>query len=303
MATSLLDHKTPEPLDRKVPDLLDRKDGDLGPLAELPPELAPALAASDGAERKHLDAATRILQAPPMTEKIHVGLLSAYPVLRPSVEALMARGKSRNEAWLIAGALLGYTGARPIPGPIRKATGMQAKTGEEDPIENPSLVNKALRGEIGVTGPVRALVTLLEGIDALPDVDDTEMDPTRMMNSYPLIDTHYAVGSVLIMAEVGSVSRNAPASGSDLYQRRYRLHFKGGLKDVTLLNPAQQEVIYAPGAMYHVESRRVGKVKVKKGNQAHVHIYLRHVTRASPEYLHAHATGHLWDLRIAAFQH
>jgi len=108
---------------------------------------------------------------------------------------------------------------------------------------------------------------------------------------------------VLVMAEVGSVSRRKPPSGSDLYKRRYRLHFSGGLKDVTLLNPAQQEVIYAPGAMYYVAERYTGKVKVKKGNQAHIHIKLKHVTRTSREYLAASASGHVIDLRAAAFQH
>ncbi|HEY4218692.1 MAG TPA: hypothetical protein VGM67_16235 [Gemmatimonadaceae bacterium] len=302
MATSLYDHKNQEPLAPQVPALLDHKVPGLAPPTAVPADLAPAIAAAEG-ERKHIDAATLILRAPAMSDTVHQGLLAGYRVLGPSVAALMARGKSRNEAWLIAGALLGYTGARPIPGPIRKATGTQTKKDEPEVFENPSLVNKALRGTVGITEPLRALVTLLEGIELLPDVDDRRLDPTRMMDWYAAIDTHYAVGNVLKMAEVGSVSRNKPASGSELYKSVYRLHFKGGLKDVTLLNPAQEEVIYAPGAMYYVVSRRVGKVKVKKGNHAHIHIYLKHVTLASPEYKAASAAGHVIDLRTAAFQH
>lgn len=286
MATSLYDHKNVDP----------------------PPTLAPLLAPLAAAapvevDRKAADLAGIIADAPAISNETHQALLSAYPVLGPTVAMLIAKGKGRNEAWLIGGALLGYTGNVAIPGPIRKATGTQQARGEPDLFPKPATVNNALRGTIPATEGLRVMIRLLESIELMPDIDDSGIDPTRMMDYYPAIDTHYAVGNVLIMAEVGSVGRSKPASGSELYKRKYRLHFKGGLKDVTLLNPAQQEVIYAPGAMYYVESRRIGKVKEKKGNQAHVHIHLKHVTRASPEYVKASSDSKVIDLRAAAYQH
>ncbi len=252
-------------------------------------------------DRKVADPALGIL--PAISDELHADLGKTYPRLIPTVNALTAKGKTRNAAWLLAGALYGYTGNVAIPTMIRKATGTHATKDTPEIYPKPALANDALRGTIPATDQLRALVLLLEGIALLPDLPDADLDPTRMMNAYPLIDTHYAVGNVLIMGEVGSVSRDEPASASVLYKRQYRLHFKGGLKDVTLLNPAQTEVIYAPGALYYVVSRRVGKVKVKKGNQAHVHVHLRHVTRGSAEHVAASMGGKLFDLRTAAFQH
>jgi hypothetical protein len=284
-------------------DLYERKHGEPRPLVDIDRKIVEVDRKDVEIDRKVADPAQRIALAPAISDTVHAGLGKAYPVLLPTVNALTAKGKTRNEAWLIAGALLGYTGNSAIPGPIRKATGTQVARDEPEIFAKPALVNDALRGTTAATDQIRALLMLLEGIALLPDVADARLDPTRMMNSYPLIDTHYAVGNVLIMGEVGSVSRDEPASASVLYKRQYRLHFKGGLKDVTLLNPAQTEVIYAPGAMYYVVSRRVGKVKVKKGNQAHIHVHLKHVTRASAEYVKASAEGKVMDLRAAAFQH
>ena len=87
--------------------------------------------------------------------------------------------------------------------------------------------------------------------------------------------------------KVGSVSRTKPSTGSQYYKRRYRLEFFGGLKDISNVNPLQQEVIYAPGSHYRVESVTDGKVKDKKGNpgspQSHRHITLRFIPSDAPE--------------------
>lgn len=135
-------------------------------------------------------------------------------------------------------------------------------------------VNNALRGEVVMTPQLQNALALLRNIELLPDHRVDGMDPTRMMAAYPQIDNDYKVGNTLLMAEVGSVSRHRPAPG--YYHKQYRIHIDGGLKEITFINPVQQELVYAPGTPYLVTERRVGKVKKKKGDQSHVHIYLRY---------------------------
>jgi hypothetical protein len=225
-----------------------------------------------------------------MTDDQKRQLETRFPVLVQPVNRLMSRGKTLDEAWLIAGAIYSYTGIASIPGEITDAT----NTKDNYP-KVVGTINNYLRGKIAETDELRNLLALFEGINLLPDWDAGSKDPTRMMDAYPDIERDYKVGNVLLMAEVGSVSRNKPAPG--MYQHQYRLHFVGGLKDITAINPDQQEVIYAPGSAYLVESRQTGKVKEKKGNQAHEHIHLRYVTPESDEYRNARLNGKLFDLR------
>jgi hypothetical protein len=76
-----------------------------------------------------------------------------------------------------------------------------------------------------------SVLELLKGISLSPERKPGFLqEPTRMMDHYDEIDTHYQVGNVPFMAEVGSVSRNGPAPGC--YTKQYRLHIRGGLKDL-----------------------------------------------------------------------
>ena len=123
---------------------------------------------------------------------------------------------------------------------------------------------------------------MARGIAALPDWTPTAGSvPTRMMDNYPGLLADYAPGNLLVMAEIGSVSRSKPPTASDLYRLKYRLEFEGGLKDIFAYNEDQQEVIYTPGSMYQVISAADGKVNDKKGPdgapQAHMHIKLRYI--------------------------
>lgn len=225
-----------------------------------------------------------------MTEQLDAALRQKYPKLVQVVNHLQARGEPLDRAWLLAGAILSYTGIAGLPKDIVRATGTQEQypkvTGQ---------INTYLRGEVAETDELLRLLELMEDISKLPDWEKGRNDPTRMMHHYPGIELDYKVGNVLLMAEVGSVARNGPAPG--MYAHQYRLHFEGGLKDITVINPQQQEVIYAPGSAYLVVATRTGKVKEKKGNQAHEHIYLRYVTPESDDYRNAMAKGKLLDLR------
>lgn len=228
-----------------------------------------------------------------MTEDEKKQLEAKFPVLVQPVNCLLSRDKTLDEAWLIAGAIYSYTGIASIPVEITNAT----KTNVVYP-KVVGQINNYLRGKIAETNEMRNLLALFKDINLLPDWHAGEKDdPTRMMDHYTDIDRDYEVGNVLLMADVGSVSRDRPAPG--YYQSTYRLHFDGGLKDITAINPAQQEVIYAPGSAYLVVSTRTGKIKDKKGNQAHEHIYLRYVTPESDEYTNARLQGKLFDLRDA----
>ena len=174
----------------------------------------------------------------------------------------------RSRAWLIAGAIDAYTGNQGISTRIIAATGAT----QHDYPKVVGQINDALRGKVVYSRQLQNVLELLSHIERLPDHPRGTQDPTRMMDSYPDIDKHYQVGNVLLMAEVGSVCRNRPAPG--MYAKQYRIHMVGGLKDITDLNPAQQELVYAPGTPYEVTRRWVGKKKAKKGNQSHIHIEL-----------------------------
>jgi hypothetical protein len=192
-----------------------------------------------------------------------------YPLLDRVVKLLLRRDKlSEDEAWLTAGAIYAYTGIASIPKDIVVAAGANPK----DYPKVVGQINDALRGNVDCTEQFNNVLGLLRNIELLPDYDNPGMDPTRMMDGYQNIAVDYTAGNVLLMAEVGSVCRHRPAPG--YYAKQYRLHISGGLKDVTFLNAAQQELIYAPFSPYRVDRWRTGKVKAKKGNQAHEHIYL-----------------------------
>jgi hypothetical protein len=225
-----------------------------------------------------------------MTDDDKDMLEKAFPVLVQPVNHLVSRGETLDQAWLIGGAILAYTGIASIPVQIIKATDSESS----DYPKVVGQINEYLRGNIKPSDAFDRLKDLFEALDKLPDWSEGSNDPTRMMHGYPDIDKDYKVGNVLLMAEVGSVSRHRPADG--YYKYPYRIHVKGGLKDITALNPAQQEVIYAPGSAYLVEDRRTGKVKSKKGDQAHEHIYLRYVRRDSDEFRTAAANNKVFDL-------
>jgi hypothetical protein len=197
-------------------------------------------------------------------------LTKSHPLLRRIVDPLKQAGVSTDEAWLSAGAIEAYTSVSGISPDILTGTG---KAHDEYP-KVVGTINKALRGEAKWTDAHTNLLALMKNIELLPEYFVAGQDPTRMMTWYSQLETHYREGNVLLMAEVGSVCRHRPAPG--LYQWKYRVHISGGLKDISFLNPAQQEVIYAPGTPYLVKARRTGKVKEKKGNQAHEHIYLEY---------------------------
>jgi hypothetical protein len=227
-----------------------------------------------------------------MTEEHNQALRQKYVVLVGVVEQLCSKGKSLDDAWLLAGAIYAYTGIASIPDDIVLAAG--ARKGDYPKVVGQ--INDFLRGKS--TGGSKAqneeLLALLTGIEALPDWNSGSNDPTRMMDAYDKIDRDYKVGNIVIMAEVGSVSRHRPAPG--LYDKQYRLHFEGGLKDISAINPQQREVLYAPSSAYQVWKRETGKTKVKKGNQAHEHIYLRYISKDSAEYKKADAAGKVLDL-------
>lgn len=225
-----------------------------------------------------------------MTDDEHTQLQASFPVLVQPVSHFMARRVDRDRAWLIAGAIQAYTGVASIPPEIVRAT--QSENRYPKVVGS---INDYLRGERKETEQLSNLGELFGALSLLPDWNAGKCEPTRMMDYYEGIEQDYQVGNVLLMAEVGSVSRHGPASA--YYERKYRIHIKGGLKDITAINPEQQEVIYAPGSAYLVESRRTGKPKIKKGNQAHEHIYLRHVTPESDEYRDALRMERLFDLR------
>lgn len=237
--------------------------------------------------------------------------LCRMPELRvcvPIVSAVVHARHSLRDAWLLAGALMGYTGNRGIPGAIANAI-QKAEGAPPNLPKSIGQINAFLRTGIAPSGDKAQfgeLLRILNLIDVLPDWSPPfgrlSADPTRMMDAYDGIERHYAQGNVVLMAEVGSVGRTPPSHESDLYHRRYRLHFRGGLKNVTALNPEQREVIYAPGAAYYVRKVEVGKAKEKKaetgkGPLAHTHIYLQHVTPSSPEYHQAVAANRIVDLR------
>jgi hypothetical protein len=231
-----------------------------------------------------------------MTDEQHQQLSQTHPALAVTVLDLVTRGVDRDQAWLLAGALIAYTGIASIPQDILHAAGKQ----KTDYPKVVGQVNDVLRGRMASSGALDNLVELLKGIEEMPDWLQGDNDPTRMMDAYPGIEKDYKVGNVVIMAEVGSVSRNRPDRG--LYAKQYRLHFQGGLKDISHINPAQQEVIYAPGSAYLVTQWRTGKVKHKKGDQAHEHIYLQYVSRDSKEFKQASSTGHVVDKREKRFR-
>ena len=212
-----------------------------------------------------------------------------------AVTQLVNGGMSRNDAWMLAGEIYGYTGNVKPPDLIFKMTG----TNKDMYPRNPGGINDYLRDKApGSDLQMENLLGLFRDISLLPDwTPSVANKPTRMMDAYPLIDQDYREGNVLLMADVGSVARDAPDSKSEYYKRQYRLHVTGGLKDVTAMNKAQQEVIYAPGSAYLVVNREAGKVKAKKGNQAHEHIYLQYVLPDSNEYKTAAAKGRVFDLR------
>lgn len=225
-----------------------------------------------------------------MTDEEDLQLQAKFPVLVQPMNRFMSRGLTRDRAWLLAGAIHSYTGIASIPLDIVRAT--------DSANIYPKVVgtvNDYLRGKLQETDQLRNLAGLFEGLDLLSDWAAGDCDPTRMMDHYDGIEQDYQVGNVLLMAEVGSVSRHRPAPG--YYAKRYRLHMEGGLKDITAINPGQQEVIYAPGSAYLVRDRRTGKSKAKKGNQSHEHIYLRHVRPESDAYQQAEQQGRLFDLR------
>ncbi len=197
-------------------------------------------------------------------------LTKKNPLLRRIVDPLKEAGVSTDEAWLSAGALEAYTSVSGISSDILTATGKA----RDDYPKVVGTINKALRGETKWSDAYTNLLALMKNIERLPAYFVAGQDPTRMMTWYSQLETHYRVGNVLLMAEVGSVCRHRPAPS--LYQWKYRIHISGGLKDISFLNPLQQEVIYAPGTPYLVKERHTGKVKVKKGNQAHEHIYLEY---------------------------
>jgi hypothetical protein len=179
-----------------------------------------------------------------------------------------------DQAWLTAGALLAYTGIASIPKQIVKAA-------DKNPHDYPKVVgqiNNVLRGKEQCTPEHHNLLALLKNIEYLTDYPAPGLDPTRMMDHYENIDEHYKANNVLLMGEVGSVCRHRPAPG--MYQKKYRIHITGGLKNISFLNPAQQELIYAPETPYLVVGRRTGKIKNKKGNQAHEHIYLQYAPQS-----------------------
>lgn len=193
-----------------------------------------------------------------------------HPLLVRIVDPLKRAGISTDEAWLSAGAIEAYTAIASIPVDIVTAANASAT----DYPKVVGRINDALRGSVTWTDEFENLLALLKNIEHLPVYAVPGQDPTRMMDGYALIDAHYRVGNVLLMAEVGSVCRHRPADA--YYQRKYRIHIDGGLKDISFLDDKMQEVIYAPGTPYLVKARRTGKVKVKKGNQAHEHIYLEY---------------------------
>lgn len=225
-----------------------------------------------------------------MTDEEDLQLQAKFPVLVQPMNHFISRGQSRDRAWLLAGAIHSYTGIASIPLEIVRAT-----ESENSYPKVVGTINDYLRGKLKETDQLRNLGELFEGLDLLPDWAAGDCDPTRMMDHYDGIEEDYHVGNVLLMAEVGSVSRHGPAPG--YYTKQYRLHIEGGLKDITAINPGQQEVIYAPGSAYLVRDRRTGKSKAKKGNQSHEHIYLRYVTPESDEFQHARQNGRLFDLR------
>lgn len=206
-----------------------------------------------------------------------------FPTLKAIAARLHDQGKSWGESWIFAGAIEGYCGNAPIPVEIWKLIGgsfmsdlfpkLPDGVKKEHFPKSIGQINVALQGgKIKWTEELRNALTLMKNLELLQDHNAPGQDPTRMMDSYPKIDEHYQVGKTILMAEVGSVSRNRPAPG--YYQKKYRIHIRGGLKDLTAVNKTQQELLYAPSSPYYVESRRTGKIKAKKGNQAHEHIYL-----------------------------
>ncbi|HEY9010150.1 MAG TPA: hypothetical protein VIN06_03960 [Devosia sp.] len=221
-----------------------------------------------------------------------------YKALIPIVNCVRSRGMARDEAWLFAGALLQYTANGKIDRLIMKHT---APLSDEFFTGKVGTINQELRSGRRSEGMDGLIELFTRGLGLLPDyIPPRGQIPTRMMEPYEDIDAHYAVGKVLIMAEVGSVGKVKPPSDSQYYKRRYRLEFDGGLKDISNLNAAQQEVLYAPGSHYRVEAIRDGKVKDKKGiagsPQAHRHITLKFLRADSPEVRNTAPTD-LIDLR------
>ena len=253
-------------------------------------------------DAKHAEVPVAMPVPQAFDEPTNAALRKQYPQMLTTVDRLMSGGKTRQEAWLLAGALLAYTGNAAINADILKATGLAKSKARPEGAFPKAIgkINDVLRGAAAPElDKYKALAQLLKGISVLPDFRPGRFqDPTRMMNAYPTIDTDYAVGNVVIMADVGSVNRSGADPG--YYKRQYRLHFTGGLKDISALNPAQQEVVYAPGTAYLVTNVRIGKKKVKKGDQSHIHIYLRHITNTDPAWPTSPAK--IKDLRTAAFR-
>lgn len=197
-------------------------------------------------------------------------------------------GLDWDEAWLTAGALLSYTGVASIPVEILAAagvpTGRHVPPGEQVFPKVTGSINAALQGGAPLSPQHENLLLLFLNLDLLTK-STAGKDPTRMMDAYPAIDTHYAVGNVLLFGEVGSVSRNGPAPGYG--GRVYRLHFHGGLIDINAVNRAQQEMLYVPGSAYRVTGRRVGKPKRSVGDGggkgSHIHLTLQYAPGAAGE--------------------
>jgi len=240
----------------------------------------------------------RLLKEPAaqMSAATNTKLRAGLPGLVSIVDMLSTQ-KCLNIAWLLASAVEGYTGNAKFNLAVIKAVGI-TRFGENLPLLQPNLVNQGLRGDIAASPQVRATVALFEEIATLPDIPDERLKPTRMLKPYPLLEHHFQIGNVLQMAEVGSVSRHV-LRNDDLYKYKYRLEVHGGLKDFTAINRPQAEVLYAPGTIYEIMARRTGKVKEKKGNQAHQHVEMRRRNPGDSEVVAAKIRGNFWDLRAA----
>jgi len=206
-----------------------------------------------------------------------------YKILISIVNIVRSKGMRRDKAWLFAGAILQYTANGKIDNAIVIRT--RIKGVYKGAVGS---INGSLRTGKRDPGMQELIELMAEGLSMLPDYVPKKGEiPTRMMNAYPGIDNHYKVGNVLKMAEVGSVGKKKPPSATELYKRRYRLEFYGGLKDISNLNAAQDEVLYAPGSHYRVVSVTDGKSKDKKGQpgspQSHRHIALQFIAADEQE--------------------
>ena len=215
-------------------------------------------------------------------ERVLLGM-DHYKKLIPIVNGVYAKGMRKDRAWLFAGAILQYTANGKIDKVIIRHT--RIKDVYKGVVGS---INDSLRTGRREPGMEELIALMTDGLNKLPDYVPKKGEiPTRMMNWYEGIDIHYKVGNVLKMAEVGSVGKKKPRSATELYKRRYRIEFFGGLKDISNLNAAQEEVLYAPGSHYRVVSVTDGKSKAKKGQpgspQSHRHIALQFIAADQQE--------------------